>query len=99
MSDHAACATAAPTCSPVSRGKDAGASEYTFRASTQIETAAPGLQWLNKGVFISVGAVRLPGLVRDVLAEAAAPRVHLLGRCPPAGGDGGRGLLGHDVRP
>jgi hypothetical protein len=57
----------------LARGEDAGASEYTFRTSTQIETAAPGLEWLNKGVFISVGAVRLPGLVRDVLAEAAAP--------------------------
>jgi hypothetical protein len=83
----------------LARGEDVDASEYTFRTSTQIETAAPGLEWLNKGVFISVGAVRLPGLVRDVLAEAAASRVHLLGRCPPAGGDGGRGLLGHDVRP
>jgi Protein of unknown function (DUF3237) len=31
-------------------------SEYTFRTSTQIETAAPALDWLNKGVFISVGA-------------------------------------------
>ncbi len=29
-------------------------------ASTQIETAAPGLEWLNKGVFIGVGA-RQPG--------------------------------------
>ena len=31
-------------------------SEYTFRASTQIETAAPAFRWLNDGVFISVGA-------------------------------------------
>jgi hypothetical protein len=30
------------------------ASEYTFRTSTQIETAAPDLDWLNKGIFISV---------------------------------------------
>jgi hypothetical protein len=37
------------------RGEDVDASEYTFRASTQIETAAPDLAWLNKGVFISVG--------------------------------------------
>ena len=29
-------------------------------ASTQIETASPALDWLNKGVFISVGA-RSPG--------------------------------------
>jgi hypothetical protein len=37
------------------RGEDVDASEYTFRTSTQIETAAPQLDWLNKGVFISVG--------------------------------------------
>jgi hypothetical protein len=37
------------------RGEDVDASEYTFRTSTQIETAAPGLDWLNKGVFIGVG--------------------------------------------
>jgi hypothetical protein len=42
------------------RGEDVDASEYTFRTSTQIETAAPGLDWLNKGVFISV-AGRQPG--------------------------------------
>jgi hypothetical protein len=33
-----------------------------FRTSTQIETAAPALDWLNKGVFISVGG-RQPGAV------------------------------------
>ncbi len=37
------------------RGGDVDAGEYTFRTSTQIETAAPDLDWLNKGVFISVG--------------------------------------------
>jgi hypothetical protein len=37
------------------RGEDVDASEYTFRTSTQIEAAAPDLDWLNKGVFISVG--------------------------------------------
>jgi hypothetical protein len=42
------------------RGEDVDASEYTFRTSTQIETAAPELDWLNKGVFISVGG-RQPG--------------------------------------
>ena len=41
-------------------GEDVDASEYTFRTSTQIETASPDLDWLNKGVFISVGG-RLPG--------------------------------------
>jgi hypothetical protein len=46
----------------LARGEDVDASEYTFRTSTQIETAAPRLDWLNKGVFISVGA-RRPGAV------------------------------------
>src|SRR4029453_17912201 len=46
----------------LARGEDVDASEYTFRTSTQIETAAPRLEWLNKGVFISVGG-RRPGAV------------------------------------
>jgi hypothetical protein len=46
----------------LARGDDVDASEYTFRTSTQIETAAPRLDWLNKGVFISVGG-RRPGAV------------------------------------
>jgi muconolactone delta-isomerase len=36
------------------RGEDVDPSEYTFRAATHIETAAPELDWLNKGVFVSV---------------------------------------------
>ena len=44
----------------LARGEDVDASEYTFRTSTQIETPAPGLEWLNKGVFTGVGA-RQPG--------------------------------------
>jgi hypothetical protein len=46
----------------LARGDDVDASEYTFRTSTQIETATPRLDWLNKGVFISVGG-RQPGAV------------------------------------
>src|SRR3979490_2547966 len=42
------------------RGEDVDASEYTFRTSPQIETAAPDLDWLNKGVFVGV-AGRQPG--------------------------------------
>lgn len=42
------------------RGEDVDASEYTFRTVTQIEAAAPELDWLNKGIFISVGG-RQPG--------------------------------------
>ena len=44
------------------RGEDVDGSEYTFRTSTQIETACARLDWLNKGVFVSV-ASRRPGVV------------------------------------
>jgi len=44
------------------RGEDVDASEYTFRTATRIETAAPEFDWLNKGVFVSVGG-REPGRV------------------------------------
>jgi hypothetical protein len=47
------------------RGEDVDASEYTFRTSTQIETAAPGLDWLNKGVFISVGGRQAAGVIYE----------------------------------
>jgi hypothetical protein len=46
----------------LARGEDVDASEYTFRTSTQIETASARLDWLNKGVFVSVGG-RLRGTV------------------------------------
>jgi len=44
------------------RGEAVDASEYVFRTATQIETASPDFDWLNKGVFISVGG-RLSGAV------------------------------------
>ena len=47
------------------RGEDVDASEYTFRTSTQIETAAPQLGWLNKGVFISVGGRQPAGVIYE----------------------------------
>ena len=40
----------------LARGENIDPSQYTFRTSTQIETGAPALDWLNKGVFISIGA-------------------------------------------
>jgi hypothetical protein len=49
----------------LARGDDVDASEYTFRTSTQIETAAPRLDWLNKGVFISVGGRRPGGVIYE----------------------------------
>lgn len=47
------------------RGEDVGPSEYTFRAATQIETGAPGLDWLNKGIFISVAGRQPAGVIYE----------------------------------
>jgi hypothetical protein len=47
------------------RGEDVDASEYTFRTSTQIEAAARQLDWLNKGVFISVGGRQADGVIYE----------------------------------
>jgi muconolactone delta-isomerase len=47
------------------RGEDVDPSEYTFRAATQVETAAPKLDWLNKGVFIGVGGRQVAGVVYE----------------------------------
>jgi hypothetical protein len=49
----------------LARGEDVDASEYTFRTSTQIETAAPRLDWLNKGIFISVGGRQATGVIYE----------------------------------
>src|SRR6266480_5655304 len=50
----------------LSRGEEVDAGEYVFRTSTQIETAAPDLDWLNKGVFISVGGRQPGGVIYEV---------------------------------
>jgi hypothetical protein len=47
----------------LARGEEVDAAEYTFRTSTQIEAAAPELEWLNKGIFISVAARRAGGVI------------------------------------
>src|SRR5437016_5374338 len=49
----------------LARGEDVDASQYTFRTSTKIEADARQLDWLNKGVFISVGARRPGGVIYD----------------------------------
>ena len=48
------------------RDEEVDASEYIFRTSTQIETAAPDFDWLNKGVFISVGGRQPGGVIYEV---------------------------------
>jgi hypothetical protein len=47
------------------RGERVEASEYTFRTSTQIETAARDLDWLNKGVFIGVAGRQAAGVIYE----------------------------------
>ena len=54
----------------LARGEDVDASEYTFRTSTQIETAVPELAWLNKGVFISVGGRQPAGVIYETYLVA-----------------------------
>ena len=54
----------------LARGEDVDPSQYTFRTSTQIETAAPALDWLNKGVFISVGDRRPGGVIYETYLVA-----------------------------
>jgi muconolactone delta-isomerase len=52
------------------RGEDVDPSEYTFRTSTRIETAAADLDWLNKGVFISVGGRHAAGVIYETYLVA-----------------------------
>ena len=54
----------------LARGEDVDASEYTFRTATQIETAAGALDWLNKGVFISVGGREPAGVLYETYLVA-----------------------------
>jgi hypothetical protein len=49
----------------LARGEEVDPGEYTFRAATQIETASRDLDWLNKGVFIGVGARRQASVIYD----------------------------------
>jgi Protein of unknown function (DUF3237) len=49
----------------IADGEPVDASEYTFRTSTRIETAAPELDWLNEGVFISVGGRQPSGVIYE----------------------------------
>ena len=49
----------------LNRGEDVDPTGYTFRTTTLIETAAPNLDWLNKGVFIGVGARAPSGVVYE----------------------------------
>jgi hypothetical protein len=49
----------------LARGEDVAPSEYTFRTATQIVTAADGLDWLNKGIFVGVGGRQSAAVVYE----------------------------------
>jgi len=49
----------------LARGEDVDATEYIFRTSTRIEAAAPDLDWLNRGVFITVGGRKPGGVIYE----------------------------------
>jgi Protein of unknown function (DUF3237) len=52
--------------SRLGRGEDVDAGEYTFRTSVKIEAGADGLDWLNKGIFVSVGGRQPGGVIYEV---------------------------------
>jgi hypothetical protein len=52
------------------RGEDVDPSEYTFRTSTQIETATPALGWMNRGVFIGVAGRQASSVVYETYLVA-----------------------------
>jgi hypothetical protein len=52
------------------RGEDVDPSEYTFRTSTQIETAAADLDWLNKSVFVGVAGRQAAGVIYETYLVA-----------------------------
>jgi hypothetical protein len=49
----------------LARGEDVDPAEYVFRATTRVEAAAEHLDWLTKGVFVTVGARRPAAVVYD----------------------------------
>jgi hypothetical protein len=49
----------------LAHGEDVDASEYTFRTSSQIESGARDLAWVNRGVFIGVGGRQADGVIYE----------------------------------
>jgi Protein of unknown function (DUF3237) len=50
----------------LARGEAVDASEYAFRTAVKIEAGAGDLDWLNKGVFVSVGGRQSGGVIYEV---------------------------------
>ena len=49
----------------LAHGEEVAASQYTFRASTQIETASRDFDWFNRGIFISVAGRHAGGVIYE----------------------------------
>ena len=49
----------------LAHGEQVAPSEYTFRTSTRIEAAAADLDWLNKGIFVSVAGREAGGVTYE----------------------------------
>jgi catechol 2,3-dioxygenase-like lactoylglutathione lyase family enzyme len=56
----------APRPPMVSARSDIDAGEYSFRVAVDIETRADSLDWVNTGIFISVGGRQRGGVIYDV---------------------------------
>ncbi|HEX4009706.1 MAG TPA: muconolactone Delta-isomerase family protein [Solirubrobacteraceae bacterium] len=54
----------------LARGETVDPAEYTFRTTTRIETGEPSLDWLNKGVFVSVGGREAAGVIYETYLVA-----------------------------
>jgi muconolactone delta-isomerase len=54
----------------LNQGEPVDPREYTFRTVTRIETAEPSLDWVNKGVFVSVGGRDASGVTYDTYLVA-----------------------------
>jgi muconolactone delta-isomerase len=54
----------------LAEGEPVDPHEYTFRAATAIETGEPSLEWVNKGVFVSVGARDAAGVTYETYLVA-----------------------------
>jgi muconolactone delta-isomerase len=70
VQSHAVRHGSAEVLARLARGEEVDPAEYTFRASTQIETAAAQLDWLNKGVFVTVAARQPAGVIYETYLVA-----------------------------
>jgi muconolactone delta-isomerase len=54
----------------LARGEAVDPAEYIFRTATRIEAGEPALDWLNKGVFVTVGGREAAGVIYETYLVA-----------------------------